>query len=122
MKFDVKQMQNWNCYAYYAEDVPAEYWDYFRDDLWWQLGNGFIKTFDNVEDFLLRCEFFQIRGNFHEAAAENSSCPLEEGTGTIDPRNEGMRRQLVSSWQHSDGFMGDRRPAKGYQRRYPKLF
>ncbi len=51
MKFDVKQMQNWNCYAYYAEDVPAEYWDYFRDDLWWQLGNGFIKTFDNVEDF-----------------------------------------------------------------------
>ena len=51
MKLSVKQMYDWNCYAYVAEDVAEAHWDYFKSELWWQLGNGFIKTFDNVPDF-----------------------------------------------------------------------
>lgn len=51
MKLYVKQMYDWNCYAYYAEDVDEQYWDYFKSDLWWKLGNGFIKSYDNVADF-----------------------------------------------------------------------
>ncbi|MDD4797691.1 MAG: helix-turn-helix domain-containing protein [Eubacteriales bacterium] len=51
MKLYVKQMYDWNCYAYFAEDVQEQYWDYFTGELWWQLGDGFIKQFDNVKDF-----------------------------------------------------------------------
>ena len=49
MKLYVKQMQDWNYYGFYAEDVDKQYWDYFKKGLWWQLGNSFIKTYDNVE-------------------------------------------------------------------------
>lgn len=51
MKLYVKQMFDWNSYAFFAEDVEERYWYYFRDELWWQLGSSFIKTFDNVKDF-----------------------------------------------------------------------
>jgi len=51
MKLYVKQMQDWNYYGLYAEDVEERYWDYFKYGLWWQLGNSFIKTYDNVQDF-----------------------------------------------------------------------
>lgn len=51
MKIYVKQMYDWNCYAYCAEDVEEQYWEYFKGELWWQLGNSFIKTYDNVKDF-----------------------------------------------------------------------
>jgi len=51
MKIYVKQMYDWNYYAYYAEDVDEKYWEYFKADLWWQIGNSFIKSFDNVKDF-----------------------------------------------------------------------
>ena len=51
MKLYVKQMYDWNYYAYYAEDVDEKYWDYFKTELWWQFGNGFIKTYDNVDGF-----------------------------------------------------------------------
>ena len=51
MKLYVKQMYDWNCYAYYAEDVDEQYWDYFKSELWWQLGSGFIRQYDNVADF-----------------------------------------------------------------------
>ena len=51
MKLYVKQMYDWNYYACYAEYVDEKYWNYFKTELWWQLGNGFIKTYDNVEGF-----------------------------------------------------------------------
>lgn len=51
MKIYVKQMYDWNYYAYFAEDVEEKYWDYFKEDLWWQVGNNFVKSFDNVKDF-----------------------------------------------------------------------
>ena len=51
MKLYVKQMCDWNYYAYYAEDVEEQYWDYFKNQLWWQIGNSFIKPYDNVKDF-----------------------------------------------------------------------
>lgn len=62
MKLYVKQMHDWNCYAYYAEDVDPQYWDYFQDGLWWQLGNSFIKTFDNIKDFSYCAENFAKYG------------------------------------------------------------
>lgn len=62
MKLYVKQMYNWNCYAYCAEEVDPQYWDYFKSELWWQLGNHFIKTFDNVEDFSYCAENFARYG------------------------------------------------------------
>jgi len=51
MKLHVKQMFDWNCYALYAEDVDEQYWHFFQAELWWQVGNSFIKTYDNVRDF-----------------------------------------------------------------------
>ena len=51
MKLYVKQMQDWNYYGLYAEEVEEKYWDHFHSGLWWQLGNSFIKTYDNVPDF-----------------------------------------------------------------------
>ena len=51
MKIYVKQMFDWNCYAYYAEGVDERYWEYFKGSLWWQLGDNFIKQYDNVKDF-----------------------------------------------------------------------
>ncbi len=51
MKLYVKQMYDWNCYAYYAEDVDKKYWEYFENELWWKLGNSFIKQYDGVKDF-----------------------------------------------------------------------
>lgn len=49
MKLYVKQMYDWNYYGYYAEDVNEKDQDYFKTELQWQLVNGFIKTYDNVE-------------------------------------------------------------------------
>lgn len=51
MKIYVKQMYDWNYYAYFAEEVDEQYWDYFKNDLWWQIGSSFIKSFDNVQNF-----------------------------------------------------------------------
>lgn len=51
MKIYVKQMYDWNYYAYFAEDVDEKYWNYFKENLWWQVGNNFVKSFDNVKDF-----------------------------------------------------------------------
>ena len=51
MKIYVKQMYDWNYYAFIAEDVDEKYWDYFRENLWWQIGNSFIRSYDNVRDF-----------------------------------------------------------------------
>ena len=58
----VKQMFDWNCYAYYAENVEEKYWDFFREELWWQVGNSFIKQFDNVKDFKYCAENFMKYG------------------------------------------------------------
>ena len=58
MKLYVKQMYDWNCYAYYAEDVGEQYWDFFIESLWWQMGNNFIKQYDNVTDFEYCAENF----------------------------------------------------------------
>ena len=62
MKLYVKQMYDWNCYAYYAEDVDRRYWSYFEKELWWQFGNGFIKVFDNVKGFSYCAEKFAKYG------------------------------------------------------------
>lgn len=62
MKIYVKQMYDWNCYAYCAEEVDEQYWDYFNSELWWQLGNSFIKTYDNVADFEYCAENFKKYG------------------------------------------------------------
>jgi len=62
MKLYVKQMYDWNCYAYYAEDVNEQYWEYFKSSLWWQLGNHFIKQYDNVKDFEYCAENFTKYG------------------------------------------------------------
>lgn len=62
MKIYVKQMYDWNYYAYFAEDVEEKYWDYFKSDLWWQIGNNFTKSFDNVQDFDYCAENFTKYG------------------------------------------------------------
>ena len=62
MKLYVKQMYDWNYYACYAEDVDEKYWNYFKTELWWQLGNGFIKTYYNVEWFEYCAKIFMEFG------------------------------------------------------------
>jgi len=62
MKIYVKQMYDWNYYAYFAENVDERYWDYFKSDLWWQIGNSFTKSFDNVKDFEYCAENFTKYG------------------------------------------------------------
>lgn len=62
MKLYVKQMYDWNYYAYYAEDVDEPYWDFFKNELWWQVGNSFIKPYDNVEGFEYCAENFAKYG------------------------------------------------------------
>lgn len=62
MKLYVKQMFDWNCYAYYAEDVEEPYWNYFKSELWWQVGNSFIKPYDNVQDFAYCAQNFTNYG------------------------------------------------------------
>lgn len=51
MKIYVKQMRDYNCYAYVAEDVAEAHWPYFQDALWWQIGSHFLKSYDNIPDF-----------------------------------------------------------------------
>lgn len=62
MKIYVKQMYDWNYYAYFAEDVDEKYWDYFKENQWWQIGNSFIKSFDNVKDFEYCADNFTRHG------------------------------------------------------------
>lgn len=62
MKIYVKQMYDWNCYAYYAENIDEKYWNYFKDNLWWQVGNNFIKSYDNVRDFEYCAENYTKHG------------------------------------------------------------
>ena len=62
MKIFVQQMRDWNCYAFCAQDVDEPYWDYFHDELWWQLGRHFIKVYDNVPDFTACAEQFARYG------------------------------------------------------------
>ncbi len=62
MKIYVKQMYDWNYYAFFAENVDEKYWDYFKENLWWQVGNSFIKSYDNVKDFEYCAENFTRYG------------------------------------------------------------
>ncbi len=62
MKIYVKQMYDWNYYAFFAEDVDEKYWDYFKENLWWQIGNSFTKSYDNVKDFEYCAENFTRYG------------------------------------------------------------
>lgn len=78
MKLYSKQMCSYNCYALYAENVEPEYHDYFRGELWWQLGDGFIKTYDNVEGMAYCAENFNKYG--YESIGQRlkiSSCPWQ---------------------------------------------
>ena len=90
MKLYVKQMYDWNYYACYAEDVDEKYWNYFKTELWWQLGNGFIKTYDNVEGFEYCAKNFMAR-SFTMAHY----------------RDEKDRRALVPSRQYGNGAVGN---------------
>lgn len=78
MKLYVKQMQDWNCYALIAEDVEEEYQYFFKNELWWQIKDNFIKTYDNVPDFPYCAENFAKYG---EAAIKQQlkvlPCPWE---------------------------------------------
>ena len=49
MKLYVKQMYDWNYYAFIAEDVDEQYWKYFRNGLYFQIKNNFIRSYDNVD-------------------------------------------------------------------------
>lgn len=49
MEFHVKKHPDWEYYAYYAIDVEERHWGLF--DYWWQLGDSFIRVYDNVKDF-----------------------------------------------------------------------
>lgn len=62
MKFFVKQMGDWNSYAYCVEEVDEAYWDYFKSGYWWQIGNHFIKVYDQVPDFQYCAENFKRYG------------------------------------------------------------
>ena len=62
MKLYVKQMGDWNNYAYCAENVEEKYWEYFKAGYWWQRGNHFIKPYDNVTDFTYCAENFRKNG------------------------------------------------------------
>lgn len=62
MKLYVKQMYDWNCYAIYAEDVEEKHWEFFKCALFWQIGNNFIKQYDNVKDFEYCAENFSKIG------------------------------------------------------------
>jgi len=62
MKLYVKQMYDWNSYAYFAEDVAEEHWEYFKNSLWWQIGNSFIKQYADVENFTYCAENFAKHG------------------------------------------------------------
>lgn len=62
MKIYVKQMYDWNYYAFFAEDVDEKYWDYFKENLWWQIGNSFTKSYDNVKNFEYCAENFTRYG------------------------------------------------------------
>ena len=63
MRLYVKQMLDWNCYAYFAEDVEEEHWEYFKNELWWQIGNNFIKQYDNITNFEYCAENFRKYGD-----------------------------------------------------------
>ncbi|MDD4296294.1 MAG: AraC family transcriptional regulator [Ruminiclostridium sp.] len=62
MKIYVKQMYDWNYYAFFAEDVDEKYWDFFKENLWWQIGNSFTRSYDNVKDFEYCAENFTRYG------------------------------------------------------------
>jgi AraC-like DNA-binding protein len=62
MKIYAKQMYDWNYYAFFAEDVDEKYWNYFKENQWWQIGNSFTKSYDNVKDFEYCAENFTRYG------------------------------------------------------------
>lgn len=62
MKIYSKQKFDWNCYAFFAEEVEEAHWGFFHSNLWWQLGNGFIKVYDNVQDCSYAAENFNRHG------------------------------------------------------------
>lgn len=90
MKIYVKQMHDWNDYAYFAEDVDEQHWGYFRDDLWWQIGSSFLRAYDNVPDFEYCAKNFAQYGEVFirqqlklqpapwEAALERFACEMEQ--------------------------------------------
>lgn len=62
MKLYSKQKCDWNSYAFFAEEVEERYWGFFHSNLWWQLGNGFIKVYDNVPDCGFAADNFNRHG------------------------------------------------------------
>ena len=79
MKTYVKQMMDYNFYAFYAEDVDEKYWHFFKDGLWWQMGNNFIKSYDNVIDFEYCAENFTKYGEiFINQQVKETPAPWEK--------------------------------------------
>lgn len=95
MKLYVKQMGDWNCYAYCAEEVDRQYWEYFQSEMWWHLGNSFIKTYDNVKDFAYCAENFAKYG---EASIQQRlkirPTPWEKALGLLIPE----MKQIGVDW------------------------
>lgn len=91
MKIYVKQMYDWNCYAYIAEDVEPAHWNYFTSELWWQVGSSFIRVYDNVPDFCYCAENFK---QFGETAILQElrllPCPWEKALDWVIPELEAL--------------------------------
>lgn len=95
MKFSVKQMYDWNHYAYIAEDVDSAHWYYFINDLWWQVGNSFIRVFDNVAYFSYCAENFEKYGEtFIKQQLKLVPAPWERTLSLLIP----MMKQLGVDW------------------------
>ena len=103
MKLYVKQMFDWNCYAYFAEDVDEQYWEYFKSSLWWQLGNNFIKQYADVKDFEYCAENFTKYG---EAAIKQQlkmlQTPWEKSLDLLIPE---MKKLGVDWYVHGSTAM-----------------
>lgn len=103
MKLYVQQMMDWNCYAFCAENVEQAYWDYFKNELWWQVGNHFIKTYDNVQDFSYCAENFAKYG---ETAIQQQlkiiPAPWEKALNFLVP---GMKKLEVDWYVHGSAAM-----------------
>lgn len=122
MKIYVKQMYDWNYYAYFAEEVEEKYWDYFKSGLWWQIGNSFTKSFDNVQDFEYCAEDFAKYGETSiKQQLKILPAPWEKALDLFACRNGKSGSGLVCARQHGYGALGDHSSAKRCECYHTKL-
>lgn len=91
MKLYVRQRYDRNYCAYYAEDVAEPYWDSFKNELWRQVGNSFIKPYDNVEGGeYCAANFTQAQGNGNQAAVKNAPAPWKKALDFLIPEMKAL--------------------------------